>query len=330
MNTIHGVRPELHSTGPAQAPSVSLTARVRRAKATHRPMRRARGGHGYSETHAQTRRRFTMVRSMRNAALRALVPIVGCLFAVGLAACGGGAASSSATQAHNDPAVPLSGNVVAQVGGTVITKAMLGHEMSTIFGGDYYEINRHPAPRALVSEPPNYPACLAELRALVRRMPAGSRPGVAQLGLKCQQVYQAIKVQALGVLLADQWYKGLDAEQGVTVSEAEAEHALAQLKASQFPKEGEFQAYIAHRHWTVADELLLLTIDLLSTKIQEKIKTSGAQVSEALNQSTTKWTAQTRCRTGYVVERCKQYKGPSGSPSTPSPALLVEQLNTLG
>ncbi len=297
MNTIHRVHPDLHFMGPVQTPSVSLTGRV---------------------------------RAMRNAALRALVPIVGCLFAVGLAACGSTAASSPATHAHGDPVVALRGNVVAQVGGTVITKAMLGHEMSTIFGGDYYEINLRPAPRALVSEPPNYPACLAQLKAIVRPLPAGSRPPVAQLALKCQQVYQAIKLQALGVLLADQWYKGLDAAQGVTVSEAEAEHALAQVQASQFPKEGEFQSYIAERHWTVADELLLLTMDLLSTKIQEKIKTSGEPVSEALNRAAATWKAQTRCRTGYVVERCSQYTTSSVNLSTPSPAVLVEQLKALG
>ena len=68
--------------------------------------------------------------------------------AVGLTACGGGSGSS--------------GDVVARVGETAITRAAVSHWMGTLAGGDYYVMSsQHTVPAGLVSDPPDYAGCVA-------------------------------------------------------------------------------------------------------------------------------------------------------------------------
>jgi len=260
---------------------------------------------------------------------RTSATLLACLIAVGLTACGGGSsAHDAATPGGGDPAAPIPADAVARVGSTVISKATLNHEMTATFGGDYFEIIHSPAPRGVVAEPPDYPACHTAVKAVMAHLPANqARPSTKEIAQKCKQLYQALMQQALGILLADQWYVRLDAEQGIAVTKAQVEQALKQLKAERFPKAGEFQTYLAQRHWTVGDERLLLLIDLLSNKVLERIEGAGGErVEAALNAAAAKWTARTNCRTGYVVPRCKQYKASSASSSLPSPAILIEQI----
>jgi hypothetical protein len=141
----------------------------------------------------------------------------------------------------------------------------------------------------------------------------------------CGKLHQAVREQALSYLIESQWNIGQDTEQGLRVTDPEVEQEFKRLRAERFPKEAELQQYLANRGWTLADELYLIKRDLLASKLQGKLSKTDSEsaYSRYFQEATTKWTAMTSCRTGYVVKECMQYHTPS---PVPAPAVLIEEL----
>lgn len=233
-----------------------------------------------------------------------------CLAVACLAGCGGGA----------------SGDVVAQVGGSTITKGELNHWMSTLAGGDFYEVAKaHTVPAGLVSEPANYGACVAHLEAIAAISDAGpARPTAAQLLKKCRELQQGLKLQALNFLVQSRWLIGLYGEAGLKATDAEAMQLLKRVKAEQFPDE-KLQQYLARRRRSLSDELFVMKLNVLQQKVTQKLNAGGQQALAAFAEAGQRWTAKTSCRAGYVVQHCKQYSGQPTS-ALPSPAVLLEQI----
>lgn len=239
------------------------------------------------------------------------------LVAAGLSACGG-------SQSHGIPA-----NAVAVVGSTPITRATLNHWMASIVGGDYYEHIGAPAPRGLVSEPPNYSACVAAAGTLVGRTASGQLALTPeQLDGKCRELHQAIKEQALSLLISIQWRIDEAAEHGLTITDGEVAGYLKQLNAKQFPKPGQFETYLADREWAASDMLYQLKRNLLTTRLEAKFQHNNQAAQQAFFQfvlaNTAKRTASTDCRVGYVIPRCRQYKATASS--SPAPTVILEAL----
>jgi foldase protein PrsA len=253
------------------------------------------------------------------------------LAVAGLAACGGGT-SSSDTSSAGIPGGGTSSEVVVQAGGSSITKAEINHWMSTLVGGDFYELaHKHTVPAGLVSEPPNYAACVARLEAVVRSSYKGpSKPTAAQLLSKCRQLHQGLKQQALNYLVQAQWLIDLAGEQGIQATNGEVMKLFNEVKARQFPKKGEFQQYLASNRRSLADELFVMKLDVLQRKIKQKVDTGGERMLALFTEAGQRVTAKTSCHAGYVVQHCKQYTGqPASPPSLPSPAVLLEQVAVL-
>ncbi len=245
-----------------------------------------------------------------------------CLAAIGLTACGGGGG--------------IPGDAIAEVGETVITKAELSHWMATLTGGDYYEVARsHTVPAGLVSEPPNYGTCVASLEgaaaqaSAVQPKPANAAPKqtTAQLLRKCQELYRALRLQATAYLINVTWVTDVYAEDGVRASSQDIQRALARDKATHYSEPGAFERYLAGTRRSLADELIVVKLNVLSEKIQQKVRAEGLQrVTHDLSEAALRWTAKTSCRPGYVVPHCKQFK--KWVPST-DPAVLLEQVATI-
>jgi hypothetical protein len=198
--------------------------------------------------------------------------------------------------------------------------------MATLAGGDYYELSgRHTVPAGLVSDPPDYAGCVARLEAAAASSPTrGSKSTGTQLLAQCQQLYEALKLQATEVLVRAQLLIGLYREAGVTATDGEVLQYFKRTTAERFPDEAKFRRDLASRRESVSDELLLLKLDLLSQKFQQKTGAGGNQASAKLVEAEQRWNAKTSCSSGYVVQHCKQYTGESTS--TPSPAVLMEQV----
>ena len=133
------------------------------------------------------------------------------------------------------------------------------------------------------ARPPPYANCIAHLKAIEPKPAKGQKPRTeAQLKTQCEQQYTALQQQALSFLIGVDWVYGQAGEQGIKLSDKEVEAQFNTLKKQQFPKEAEFQKFLATTGQTVSDLLLRVKLSMLSTKIQEKV-TKGAKknVNEA-------------------------------------------------
>jgi foldase protein PrsA len=190
------------------------------------------------------------------------------LFAVGgLAACGSG----------------LSGDAVVQVNGQSISKATFDHWLNVAASASAAAVPGQTAPKAVVPEPPAYTKCITHLKETEPKPAKGQKPKTeAVLKTQCEQQYKALQQTTLGFLISADWVIGQAEEQGVKLSDKEVEKKFNELKKQQFPKEAEFQKFLATTGQTVSDLLLRVKLSLLTTKIQEKVtKEAKKGVNEA-------------------------------------------------
>jgi foldase protein PrsA len=183
------------------------------------------------------------------------------LFAVaGLSACGG-----------------IPGNAVVQVGGSPITKATYSHWLSVAA--------RSSAPTAgatVIPEPPNYTACIAHLQAVTPKPPKGQpAPTPAQLKAQCREQYKSLQQEVVGFLISSEWVIGEASALGVKASDKEVKARFEQIKTQQFPSAPQFQKFLSTTGQTTSDLLLRVKLNLLSSKIQQKILKSKATVTQA-------------------------------------------------
>jgi len=183
---------------------------------------------------------------------------------VGLAACGGG----------------IPGNAVVQVGGTPITKATFEHWMSVASASTAASGTTGAKP--VVPDPPAYTACIAHLEATAAKPAKGqSKPTAAQLKSQCEQQYKSLQQEVLGFLISSSWVLGEAESLGVKASDAEVKKEFEKIKSQQFPKPAEFQKFLATSGQTVSDLLLRVKLNLLSSKIQQKVAKEKGTVSQA-------------------------------------------------
>jgi len=237
------------------------------------------------------------------------------LASVGLAACGG---------SGSDPAA-----VIARVGPYAITKGMLSEWMTERIGEDFYTFNLHQAPTGLVSEPADYPACVAAAKRYTQTSGGRSqgRPSDAQLTQTCRALYLAVKEQAMEYLVSTYWSFNFYAKYGIGVNDAIAQHAFDRIHAEQYPGDAFEHMLAAHRR-TDAQELLLLKNNELAAKVRERLLSRGRHVVAAVELASEQAGEAATCSRGYVVKYCKGY-GPTLEPvqaSRHSPDALLAEL----
>src|ERR1700759_2748756 len=135
---------------------------------------------------------------------------------VGLAACGGG--------------VP--GDAVANVeGAQPITKASFAHWMnvassSGATGG-----------KPVVPVPPNYTACIAQLKKTTGATAKGQKaPTEAELKKQCETQYKSLQQEVLGFLTSSAWVLGEADSLGVKLTDKEVRDQFLKIKHQQFKK----------------------------------------------------------------------------------------------
>jgi foldase protein PrsA len=174
-----------------------------------------------------------------------------------LTACGGG----------------IPGNAVVSVNGTPITNSTFNHWMTVAASSSSASTTPgQTAPKAVVPDPPTYTACIAHLQATAPKPAKGQpKPTAATLKAQCEQQYTALKQQVLSYLISANWVLKEAAERGVKVSDNEVKKQFNQIKGQQFPKEADFQKFLASTGYTVSDLLLRVKLNTLSSKIQQKV-----------------------------------------------------------
>ncbi len=199
--------------------------------------------------------------------MRSVAALGAVLFSAGcIAACGGG----------------IPGDAVVQVNGKPISKTTYNHWIGVAAAAGAATVPGQKAPKPVVPDPPSYTACIAHLKETEPKPTKGQKPKTeAQLKAQCEQQYKALQQQVLGFLISSEWVVGQAEEMGVKISDKEVVKHFNELKKQQFPKEAEFQKFLASTGQSVSDLLLRVKLSMLSTKIQEKITKAKKTVSEA-------------------------------------------------
>lgn len=131
----------------------------------------------------------------------------------------------------------------------------------------------------------------------------------------------ALKNRVLGFLITSNWVLGEAAHLGISVSDSEAHRRLVQVTAKQFPKASQLKRYLASIGETEADLLWRIEVELLESKISQRVtagRTAASEIHTLLSgfqrSFEARWRRRTSCRAGYVMEDCRQYKGPLHPP----------------
>jgi len=214
-------------------------------------------------------------------------------------------------------------DAVVMVDGSPITKATLDHWTLVEFATDYDQKGQEPIPQGVIPDPPSYTACVAYLKR-TRQVEIGNpHRSFAPSSLKreCAQHDRQVREHVQNVLIVFEWHLKSAAEDGIKFSDEQVRERYAQFSKARFPHQGELQRYLANTGQSLNDELLRMKIDMVGTKLNDNeiarlggLKTTAQRqgFERWSEQATKRWLGKTECRKGYVVENCKQYKGPLG------------------
>lgn len=153
----------------------------------------------------------------------------------------------------------------------VVLAVAQGLGAPSVPAGDIALVSSAPAGHEHISEA-DYKKSLAqqESQAGLKKPPkAGSK--------KAEELHKS----AIGELLNSAWIFGEAEELGIKVTPKEIETELAKVKKESFKTEKAFQEFLKESHFTEEDVNERLELQILSTKIQEKITKEAPPVSEA-------------------------------------------------
>src|SRR3989442_12369780 len=133
-----------------------------------------------------------------------------------------------------------------------------------------------------IPEPPRYTACITHLRATAPKPAKGQpAPTAAQYKTQFEQQYKSLQQEVLGFLISSSWVLGEAGSLGVKVSDKEVKKRFEQIRNQQFPKSSEFEKFLANSGQSISDLLLRVKLNLMSSKIQQKIAKEKAKVTQA-------------------------------------------------
>ena len=92
--------------------------------------------------------------------------------------------------------------------------------------------------------------------------------------------YEELKEKALGEVLQSIWIQGKAEEMGISVTQKEVLKELAKLKKQAFKTEKQYREFLKEAHYTRADVLERVKVQMLSTQIQEKVTEESPQPSK--------------------------------------------------
>jgi foldase protein PrsA len=171
----------------------------------------------------------------------------------------------------------IPGDAVVSVNGKAVTKSSFDHWLAIAASSSSPAASGASAPKSVVPDPPAFARCVAHLQATAPK-PAKGQPAPTPAALKaqCEQQYTALKQQVLGFLISANWVLGEGEEQGVKVSDSEVKKQFNQIKGQQFPKEADFQKFLANTGQTISDLLLRVKLNLLASRIQQRVTKKAA------------------------------------------------------
>jgi foldase protein PrsA len=158
----------------------------------------------------------------------------------------------------------IPGNSVATVDGTNIEKSDYEHWLGIAAKAS--------GPDAKIPDPPDFTECIAAAKKAAAK-PAEGQPKQTDADYKkqCQQQYDQLREQVVGLLINYQWLQKEADEQGVKVTDAEVQKSFDQQKKQAFPKAADYEKFLKDSGQTNDDVLLRVKMELISNKIRDKV-----------------------------------------------------------
>lgn len=277
---------------------------------------------------------------------RACLAAAACAVAAGLGACGSAAGTSrpggmppahgtaptagGTAPAAGGTATPrtagsasLGPGIVARVGRKAISRHTLDHWIGVLAVMQREPRPKRPVPRGVVPQPPDYRGCIEYLGALERARHGQVPPSSTQLKQRCELYRATLSQQALELLITHCWVREEAARAGVAVSAQAVGNALRR----EFPKMADLRRFLAFSRLRLSDRTLVLEDQLLRDRWprstlpayarlrRSKRPETPQMVAEVDNElarlqaaMTARWRPRTRCRAGYVISTCSEYR----------------------
>jgi foldase protein PrsA len=169
----------------------------------------------------------------------------------------------------------IPGNAVAEVDGTPIEREEFDHWLNIA-------AKSSGQPNAAVPQPPDFKACIEQARKAAAK-PAEGQPKQTDADFKkqCQQQYDQLRDQVLGLLISFEWIQREAEEQGVEVSDEEVKKSFEEQKKQSFPKEADYEKFLKTSGQTNEDVMMRVRLDTLSNKIRDKVTKGKDTVTDA-------------------------------------------------
>jgi foldase protein PrsA len=175
------------------------------------------------------------------------------------------------------------GNAVAEVDGTAIEKGTYEHWLNVA--------SKSGGPDSKVPVPPDYKDCIAQLKKTAAK-PAEGQPKQTDADYKkqCEQQYNQLRDQVLGLLISFLWIEREAEDQGIKVTDAEVKKSFDEQKKQSFPKTADYEKFLKDSGQTNEDVLQRVRLDTLSQKIRDKVtkgkdKVTDQQIADYYNKN---------------------------------------------
>jgi foldase protein PrsA len=165
------------------------------------------------------------------------------------------------------------GNAVAEVDGTAIEKGTYEHWLNVA--------SKSGGPDSKVPVPPDYKDCIAQLKKTAAK-PAEGQPKQTDADYKkqCEQQYNQLRDQVLGLLISFQWIEREAEDQGIKVTDAEVKKSFDEQKKQSFPKTADYEKFLKDSGQTNEDVMQRVRLDTLSQKIRDKVTKGKDNVTD--------------------------------------------------
>jgi foldase protein PrsA len=189
------------------------------------------------------------------------------------------------------------------VDGTAIEKDTFEHWMNVA--------GKSQGPGSTVPVPPDYADCVARLKKAAAKPKEGQpKQTDADYKKQCEQQYNQLRDQVLGLLISFEWIEREAEDQGIKVTDAEVKKSFEEQKKQSFPKEADYQKFLKEQGQTNEDVLMRVRLDLLSQKIRDKVtkgkdKVTDQQIEDYYNKNKSQFAQPERRDLSIVLTKPK-------------------------
>jgi len=144
---------------------------------------------------------------------------------------------------------------------------------------DHWYVGAAKSRGGFVPDPENgYAKCVAARRKALR--PRDRKKVTAgELTRECKNDYAQLRDQVLQLLISFRWIQGEANALAITATDAEVQTSFDEQKRQSFPKEADYQKFLARSGQTNDDFLRRVRLDLLSNKIRDRVVAAAEPVT---------------------------------------------------